>query len=158
VKPPSPLTFFIDRSLGRDVIPQALIDAGYAIKVHDHFFAQTTKDEDWLDVCGSKGWVALTADKRVNNNPLERQAILQAGVVVFRLPAAQRKAAETAATIIAAMPTVIDVVTALPVPLIGTITATAKVLIVHEGMNNHHPPREYVIGKGMKPQKAKKRP
>src|SRR5688572_3484619 len=47
-KPPEPLVFFIDRSLGRKKVPEALRAAGVEIRVHDELFPQGTLDVDWL--------------------------------------------------------------------------------------------------------------
>jgi hypothetical protein len=42
---PEPLVFFIDRSLGRRVIPNALRDAGARVEVHDDHFSQDAQDQ-----------------------------------------------------------------------------------------------------------------
>jgi hypothetical protein len=43
-KPPEPLVFSIDRSLGRKKVPEALRAAGLDVRVHDELFAQATED------------------------------------------------------------------------------------------------------------------
>jgi len=45
---PGRLVFFIDRSLGRRVIPAALREAGEEVRIHDDYFPQDAKDEVWL--------------------------------------------------------------------------------------------------------------
>ena len=43
--PPESLIFFIDRSLGRKVVPGALRTAGEEVRIHDDYFPQDAKDE-----------------------------------------------------------------------------------------------------------------
>jgi hypothetical protein len=49
LSPPERLIFFIDRSLGRKVVPGALRAAGEEIRIHDEHFPQDAKDEVWLN-------------------------------------------------------------------------------------------------------------
>ncbi|MGH7991598.1 MAG: hypothetical protein ACREDS_15585 [Limisphaerales bacterium] len=67
---PGRLVFFIDRSLGRKIIPDTLRNAGEEVCVHDELFAQNAKDEVWLAEAGKQGWIVLTKDKK---HPLPRR-------------------------------------------------------------------------------------
>src|SRR6185295_13285523 len=42
--PPEQLVFFVDRSLGRKIIPTALRKTGEEVRVHDEHFPQDTRD------------------------------------------------------------------------------------------------------------------
>jgi len=53
-KPPEPLVFFIDRSLGRKIVAQALREVGETVEIHDDHFAPDAKDEVWLVEVGSR--------------------------------------------------------------------------------------------------------
>ncbi|WP_437796354.1 hypothetical protein [Sorangium sp. So ce693] len=55
-----PFTYFVDRSLGRGLVVEALRAAKLA---HDDHFAQNTPDAEWLVEIGRRGWVVLTKDK-----------------------------------------------------------------------------------------------
>lgn len=77
-KPASGLVFFIDRSLGRKYVAEALRTAGATVEVHDDHFPQTTPDVDWLAEVGRRGWVVLSKDERIRRNRIEREA-LEAG-------------------------------------------------------------------------------
>ena len=51
-----PLVFFVDRSLGKRDVPEALRRAGETVEIHDDHFAPDAKDADWLSVVGTRGW------------------------------------------------------------------------------------------------------
>jgi hypothetical protein len=81
------LVFFVDRSLGRKIIPGALRQAGEEVRVHDDYFQQDAKDEVWLADVGKRGWIVLTKDKNIRYRPVELQALLLAKVRAFVLTA-----------------------------------------------------------------------
>jgi predicted nuclease of predicted toxin-antitoxin system len=80
-----PLVFFLDRSLGKKKVAQALRQAGAVVEVHADHFPSDARDEDWLQVVGSRGWIVLTKDERIRYRPNERRALLRAGVRAFIL-------------------------------------------------------------------------
>ena len=85
--PPERLVFFVDRSLGRKVIPGALREAGEEVRVHDDHFPQDAKDEVWLAEAGKNRWVVLTKDKNIRYRAAEIQALRAANVRAFVLSA-----------------------------------------------------------------------
>lgn len=85
--PPERLVFFVDRSLGRKVIPGALRGAGEEVRVHDDHFPQDAKDEMWLAEAGKSGWVVLTKDKHIRYRAAEILALRAANVRAFVLSA-----------------------------------------------------------------------
>lgn len=82
---PEPWVFFVDRSLGGKVLAHALRALGERVEVHDDHFPKDATDEIWLADVGAKGWVILSKDDRIRRNPVERQALLTAGVAAFFL-------------------------------------------------------------------------
>jgi hypothetical protein len=84
-KPPEALIFFIDRSLGKKIVAQALRQIGAAVEIHDEHFAPDAKDEDWLVEVGRRGWIVLTKDDRIRYRITERAAIVSARVRAFVL-------------------------------------------------------------------------
>jgi len=56
---------FLDRSLGRRQVAEALRNAGARIEIHDDHFGPETTDEDWLREAGRRGWIVLTKDARI---------------------------------------------------------------------------------------------
>jgi predicted nuclease of predicted toxin-antitoxin system len=83
--PPESEVFFVDRSLGRRVIPNALREAGAKVVLHDDHFRQDEKDQVWLAEAGQRGWIVLTKDKHIRSRALERNALMSARVRAFVL-------------------------------------------------------------------------
>jgi predicted nuclease of predicted toxin-antitoxin system len=79
------LVFFVDRSLGKHVVAQALRAAGARVEVHDNHFPQDATDVEWLTEAGARDWVVLSKDKRIRRDPFERNAFQQARVRAFFL-------------------------------------------------------------------------
>lgn len=84
---PPELTFFTDRDLGRS-FPRILREAGVDVQVHVEHFpeargADSTPDEEWLPMVGSRGWILLTHDKSMRHRSRERDAIMEHGVRAF---------------------------------------------------------------------------
>jgi PIN like domain len=75
---PEPLVFFVDRSLGRRVIPDALRGAGARVELHDDHFSQDAQDQVWLAEAGKRGWVVLTKDKHLRYRAVETNALISA--------------------------------------------------------------------------------
>lgn len=86
-KPLDDFVFFIDRSLGKKAVANALRQAGAKIEVHDDHLPQDAKDEEWLRYVGARNWVVLTQDDRIRFHNHERTALLQAKVCAFVLTA-----------------------------------------------------------------------
>lgn len=82
---PEPWTFFVDRSLGARVVADALRAAGEVVEIHDDHFAADAPDHVWLGQVGANAWVVLSKDDRIRRSPVEREALLTAGVAAFFL-------------------------------------------------------------------------
>ncbi|GMA41541.1 hypothetical protein [Mobilicoccus caccae] len=81
-------TFFVDRSLGRRIVPLLLREAGWSIEIHDEVFvgrAESVSDEEWLTLAGGEGWAVLMKDTRIRYRSSERQALIAARVHAFCL-------------------------------------------------------------------------
>lgn len=81
---PEPITFFVDRCLGKGVVA-ALREAGASVQAHADHFAHDAPDVAWLPAVGARGWVVLTKDKRIRFRRIERDAMLAAKLRVFVL-------------------------------------------------------------------------
>jgi uncharacterized protein with PIN domain len=87
-QPDQPI-FFLDRSLGREIIANALREKNVRVEVHDdHFPSNAKDDEDWLFHVANHGWIVLTKDRRFHNRVLELSAIARSNARVFKLTAA----------------------------------------------------------------------
>lgn len=70
---------FLDRSLGRIVVPSLLRAAGLRLTtLAEHYGVpadETVSDEEWLRLAGARGWVVFMKDARVRYNLAEREAV-----------------------------------------------------------------------------------
>lgn len=85
-KPLDRYTFFAERNLGTYDVPDALRAAGAKVVVHDDVLADDSPDEDWIKLCGEKGYIAITKDKQILYRKHEIESIKKhkARVVVLR--------------------------------------------------------------------------
>lgn len=90
-RPPrdSPPEFFVDRSLGYHLIPDALRELGFVVhtirSVYGPGAEETVPDTVWLQRAGQESWVVLTKDDAIRRRPLELQALTAHGVRAFCL-------------------------------------------------------------------------
>jgi predicted nuclease of predicted toxin-antitoxin system len=105
-KLPDRAVFFVDRSLGKIKIADALRAAGVQVEVHDDHFATDAPDAVWLKAAGDKGWVVLTKDKNIRYRFGERQAVLASHVRAFVLAAGGLTGDEMAAIYVSALPAI----------------------------------------------------
>jgi hypothetical protein len=101
--------FFIDRSLGRIDVPNALHKAGHQCELHDDHFSPGTPDNVWLAEVGARTWVVLTKDERIRYRPLELQALRNAKLRAFILVCGNVRGADTADILLKAMSRIIDI-------------------------------------------------
>jgi len=123
-------TFFLDRSLGKEIVAQALRAAGAHVEIHDDHFPPDAKDEDWLIEAGSRGWIVLTKDRRFHTRILEITAISRSRVRVFKLTAAGLQGPEMASIFTKSISKIQRVATGNPAPFIATVDRNAKVKLV----------------------------
>ncbi len=58
---------------------------GLAVSIPERF-GRGFKDTDWMTVLGEEdGWAVVTADRKIRTRPLEKKALLDAGLIVFVL-------------------------------------------------------------------------
>jgi hypothetical protein len=92
--------FFIDRSLGRKAVPDALRACGLVVhtmaSVYGEKVGQGLRDETWLRDVGQRGWVVLMKDDAIRRRPAEREALIEGGVRAFCLTNAQLRGEEQA--------------------------------------------------------------
>jgi len=128
---PEPPVFFVDRSLGRKIIPDALRGAGEQIRVHDELFPQDARDEDWLSEVGRRGWIVLTKDTRIRYRATEIAALLAARVRAFVLGArGDLQGTEIAAIFVKALPAMKRVLGETDSPFVAHVGRDAKVTVM----------------------------
>jgi hypothetical protein len=74
--------YFTDRDLGKQ-FGEILKAGGLLVERHADHFAPDAPDEVWLAEVGTRGWVALTHDKRIRYRPNERDAVMRHGVALL---------------------------------------------------------------------------
>lgn len=130
LKPLDEIVFFIDRSLGKKAVAEALRSAGARVEVHDDHLPQDTKDEAWLRYVGTRNWVVLTHDDHIRFHDHERAALLQAGVCAFVLAAKGLRGEENGAIIVRALSAILRLLSKQPGPFIARITRAADVALI----------------------------
>ena len=126
-KPPEPLIFFIDRSLGRRIVAQALREAGETVE--NHHFAPDAKDEVWLTEVGSRAWIVLTKDDRIRYRVTERTARIRESQG-FVLSSSQLLGAEMATAFVKALPRMKRLIASHTPPFIGRVSRNGKVSLL----------------------------
>ena len=131
--PPSrvdPLIFFLDRSLGKHIVADALRQAGAEVQVHDDHFRQEARDEEWLREVGRRGWIVLTRDDRIRYRAHERTALIQAGVRAFVLVRRSLSGPAMAAAFVNALPAMQRFVATHQAPFIARVTQTGNISLL----------------------------
>jgi hypothetical protein len=97
---PQLLEFFVDRSLGRHRVAEALRRAGWTLRTHHEVYGdrdEEVPDVEWLELCGREGLPVLTKDRRLRYRPVEITAIRRFGVRAFVVTGGSLRAVEQAA-------------------------------------------------------------
>jgi hypothetical protein len=86
-KPPDPVVYFLDRNLGPtadcDVV-RILRESGMLVEAHDtHYSNRVPDDEEWLRLCGERGWVGLSRDKEMQWKDIAVTTVMTYGVKAF---------------------------------------------------------------------------
>lgn len=106
----SPPEFFIDRSLGRHVVANALRDAGATVHVMADVYGervgQGLADTTWLADAGRNDWIVLMKDDKIRFRPAELEALTLAGVRAFCLTNANLRGQEMAKRFVTQLATI----------------------------------------------------
>jgi hypothetical protein len=108
-KPPEPVTFFLDRSLGSLKVAKSLRDADQSVVIHDDVFPQDAQDTAWLPEVGRRGWVVLTKDRHIRTRRNEVAELMAAGLAVFVITKADMSGDEMALAFVAALPAMLRI-------------------------------------------------
>ena len=78
-QPEQPPRFFLDRSLGRKAVPEALRADGWdVITLAEHYGIPAddqVADTDWIEEAAKRGWPVLMKDKRIRHRQAELTAV-----------------------------------------------------------------------------------
>ncbi|WP_437621772.1 hypothetical protein [Sorangium sp. So ce1151] len=137
-----PFTYFVDRSLGRGLVVEALRAAKLEVHAHDDHFAQNTPDAEWLVEVGRRGWVVLTKDKNIRVNALERIALLRANVACIMLGRGDLTATSMAQVFVDALPLIQRVLRRFALPLAASLSSGRSVRVLLADGEWLKPPKE----------------
>jgi hypothetical protein len=127
----SPLEFFVDRSLGRRVVPEALREAGAVVHVmadvYGERIGQGLADEEWLRDAGERGWVVLMKDAKIRYRPAELKILIGSGLRAFCLTNASMRGIEMAERFAEHLPRIVRIASEQPGPYIyGVIVCVSR--------------------------------
>ncbi len=134
--PPKPTVFFLDRSLGKLTITDALRKANVKVEIHDDHFKLDEKDIEWLKFVGEKGWFVITKDDRIRYRPLERMALINSGVGAFIVTCKGLNGQQIADLIIPKLSSMYKLIERSTRPFIAKITRDGVSIIVDCHNNN----------------------
>jgi hypothetical protein len=81
--------FFVDRSLGRHVVPEALRQLGLTVHTMVDVYPggedQRVADTRWIADADAAGWVALTKDERIYRDPENQATLVNSQLRVFAI-------------------------------------------------------------------------
>jgi hypothetical protein len=118
---------FIDRNLGRHVVPSALRAAGIPCEIHDDHLPQDAPDEVWLSLVGKEGWVAIGRDKNIRYRSAEKLALQQARARLIVIRAKHATGQDVAELLIAHINRIYRFADKHDAPFIGGITRDGKI-------------------------------
>lgn len=129
--PPERLVFFVDRSLGRRIISDALRRVGEDVRIHDDLFPQNAADTVWLTEAGKQAWIVLTKDTRIRYRAIETAALRASKVRAFVLTAkGDLSGQEIADIFIKALPPIRRLCSKEPPPFIARVSREGNVSLV----------------------------
>jgi hypothetical protein len=89
-RPEQPPRFFLDRSLGRKAVPEALRADGWdVITLAEHYGTpadEQVADVAWIEEAAQRGWPILMKDKRIRYRPAEIAAVTEHRARCFVIP------------------------------------------------------------------------
>ncbi len=122
--------FFIDRSLGKHTVANALRAAAVQVEVHDAHFAQGARDEVWLPEVGRRGWAVLTKDDRIRYRGAEIAAATNAGVALFIFVGKNVRGAGIAEAFVRALPRMMELLESRERPFVAKVMRTGTVTTI----------------------------
>jgi hypothetical protein len=119
----NPLELFVDRCLGKNILPEALRKLpNLVVHIHDDYFAPDEEDQVWLPKVARKGWVILTKDKDIRHRKLELDAVLNNEAYMLTFGTGDYSAQEMAEAFRLALPKIKRAVAGFFPPLIARIS------------------------------------
>ena len=134
------VTFFTDRCLGCNDVPNALRKAGLSVEVHKEHFNSDCEDAVWIAEVGRRGWIILTKDKHFRSRQVEVAALMRSNTGTFVLTNSNTTGLQNAAIFIQAIPQIFDLIRGFTRPFLAQITSsgTVSIVLTHQNMIDLH--------------------
>lgn len=129
---PTPPPLFVDRSLGRHVIPDALRALGAEVHAHDDHFPQNAPDDVWLPIVGNRGWAVLTKDTKIRLRDTELAALVSGRVRAFVLTSGDMTGPEIARVLSLALPRIARFCHRHDPPFIARVSRTGAIQLIYD--------------------------
>jgi hypothetical protein len=102
--------FFLDRSLGRKAVPEALRTDGWDIvTLAEHYGVpadEQVADTEWIEEAAKRGWPILMKDKRIRHRQAEIGAVITHAACCFVITRGDLPSAEMAARFLVNRPAI----------------------------------------------------
>lgn len=119
--------FFLDRNLGKHIIPDRLRSEGMQVEVHDDHLPPDAPDEDWIALVGRMGWVALTKDKNIRYRMAEIESIRKHSARIMVIRSTNATGPEIAEIIVKGRRRIARFVEKTPAPFVAAIYRGSKI-------------------------------
>lgn len=125
--------FFIDRDLGRNILPGALERAGFVIERHDLHFEPDTPDEVWIPQVAQRGWVIISGDRKILRRPQEVRALVESQARMLILVGNHAPAVELASNLINTMDKIDELLDRMEPPVVVRVYRPSPRELVGQG-------------------------
>ncbi len=105
------VVFFVDQCLSGRRIPSTItLASDCAAERFIHHFKKNAEDVEWLPEIARRNWVLVTKDRRIDQRPLEREAIINSDGRAFILVEPNMSGEVIGAVLRTAMPNMLDAI------------------------------------------------
>jgi predicted nuclease of predicted toxin-antitoxin system len=125
---------FLDNSLGRRVVAEALRRANARVEVLSDHLAENAPDQDWLELAGTNKWIVRTKDERIRYRKNEYAAVRRNGVKMFVITARNLTGNDLATLIVRALPKIHAFVEVTSAPFIAKLDRAGEIVLYAQSL------------------------
>lgn len=116
------LVFFIDRNLESQKFITPLLAAALEVARHREYFQHDARDDEWIPQVAARGWIIVTADRRIRLRSHEKQAVLLTNARVIGLTMGKATFEQLAANFVRTMPRIERFIAQTPAPFFAVLS------------------------------------
>lgn len=120
---------FLDHNLGNQQLPGLLRTASLKVECHLTHFGKEELDDVWIKQCALNGWVIITCDRNIENDPVNRQAVIDSGARIFFLDEGGSRAIFWAAAMIVSKTRIYEIIRDTKGPFFANISKETGFLV-----------------------------